>query len=90
MDDYIQGNLFMSEQNSQEELQPNTKKTLTLKKEALTNLKKEALDKLKKENLAKAAENFKEALFSLKFSFRYCKRRISSFTISDINIHESA
>jgi ProP effector len=68
MDDYIQGNLFMSEQNSQEELQPNTKKTLTLKKEALTNLKneslaklkKEALDKLRKEDLAKAAENFKE------------------------------
>jgi len=67
MDDYIQGNLFMSEQNSQE-LQPNTKKTLSLKKEALTNLKneslaklkKEALDKLKKEDLAKAGENFKE------------------------------
>ncbi len=67
MDDYIQGNSFMSEQNSQE-LQPNTKKTLTLKKEALTNikneslakLKKEALDKLKKEDLAKAGENFKE------------------------------
>lgn len=67
MDDYIQGNSFMSEQNSQQ-LQTNTKKTLTLKKEALTNLKneslaklkKEALDKLKKEDLAKASENFKE------------------------------
>ena len=45
MDDYIQGNPFMSEQHSQE-LQPNTKKTLSLKKEALTNIKNESLAKV--------------------------------------------
>jgi ProP effector len=58
----------MSQQNSQEKLQPHTQKTLTLKKEglaklkkeSLAKLKKEALDKLTKEDLAKAREKFKE------------------------------
>jgi len=50
----------MSQQNSQEKLQPNTQKTLTFKKESLAKLKKEALDKLNKEDLAKTRENFEE------------------------------
>jgi len=74
----------MSQQNSQEKLQPHTQKTLTLKreglsklkKESLAKLKKEALDKLKKEDLAKAREKFKEmknwleATYPKAFNFR--------------------